>query len=115
MLISSDFSLEKFFPINPCHSLFVKMNIIKGRDRIFAFGIERLVFKQNSHFKYCIYLRICQEILDRFWTLFYEFDIYAGHKICCLNTVFLAYLGKKLFVHYFKNILDHFCTLFFQF
>ncbi len=30
--------------------------------------------------KYRIYSRISREILDKFWTIFSQFDLYAGHQ-----------------------------------
>ncbi len=54
---------------------------------------------------YRIYSRISREILVIFWQIFLQFDLYAGHKICCPNTFFLAFLCKKSLVHYFKSIL----------
>jgi hypothetical protein len=45
--------------------------------------------------EYRIYSRISREILDEFWALFYEFDLYAGHKIVFHKLLFSPYLGNK--------------------
>ncbi len=56
------------------------------QDRTYAPGF------QKKDCNYRIYSRISREILVKFRTLFYEIDLYAGHKIYSPNTHFLKHL-----------------------
>ncbi len=46
--------------------------------------------------------------LDKLWTLFSEFDVYASLEIYSLKLHFLTHFGKKLYVRYFETILFYF-------
>ncbi len=42
--------------------------------------------------KYRIYSRISREILDKFRSIFFQFDLYAGHKKSLLKPLFIDFL-----------------------
>jgi hypothetical protein len=46
---------------------------------------------------YRIYLRISQEILDKIWPKFCQFDLYAGHTFFVQKGSFINYLSDLRF------------------
>ncbi len=81
-----------------------------------------VIMNQTSflNYTYRIYLSISREILDKIWSSFYQFDIYAGHKTRSQNFYFLGYITVNTWYSIFRaynifSILDSFCNIFFQF
>jgi hypothetical protein len=62
----------------------------------FRLGMKNPVISYHwvvKRLKYRIYSRISREILDTFWHLFFEFDLYTGHKTWLHYLGLITYLG----------------------
>ncbi len=52
---------------------------------------------------YRIYSRISREILDTFCQIFFQFDLYAGHKLCWYILVIYGLMTLSARLHYNKH------------
>ncbi len=81
---------------NPIQEFFLKSKIL------WSFFYSNLEFKllitviidvtRYQGKDYRIYSRISREILDRFCTNFFQFDLYTGQRFFCLKPLFTGYM-----------------------
>jgi hypothetical protein len=69
---------------------YTENNIFRIIIFLFFYNVEIMEFKV----KYRIYSHISRKILDNFWQYFFQFDLYAGHKVVSQTFYFF-----EIFLH----------------